>query len=111
MASEEAQVVVTEEQQPEQAEAIQGREQVRARPKRGKSKARTPPMDPVEQKLIALEQSLSPQEAIVGELSEQIDNIVQENEKITQAAKGMITELGRALQEELQALIGRMTEV
>ncbi|KDP34416.1 hypothetical protein JCGZ_12697 [Jatropha curcas] len=58
-------------------------------------------MDPVEQKIVALRRSLSTQEAIVGELSEQIDNIVQENEEITQAAKGMITELGKALLEEL----------
>ncbi|KDP34417.1 hypothetical protein JCGZ_12698 [Jatropha curcas] len=65
-------------------------------------------MDPVEQKIVAFERSLSTQEAIVGELSEQIDNTVQENEEITRAAKGMITELGRALREELQALVGRI---
>ncbi|KDP40887.1 hypothetical protein JCGZ_24886 [Jatropha curcas] len=65
--------------------------------KRGKSKARTSPMDHVEQRLTALEQSLSSQEPIVGELSEQIDNVVQENEEIIRAAKCMIIELGRSL--------------
>ncbi|KDP24402.1 hypothetical protein JCGZ_26608 [Jatropha curcas] len=65
----------------------------------------------MEQRVRALEQSMNSQEAFVGELSEQLDNVVQENEEITRAAKDMILELGVALRQELQALANEVTEV
>ncbi|KDP43639.1 hypothetical protein JCGZ_22953 [Jatropha curcas] len=75
MANKDATVVVAEEQQPEQAEAVRGHEPSRTQPKRGKSKVGESPTDPLERRIRALERSLSTQETLVGELSEQLDNV------------------------------------
>ncbi|KDP23071.1 hypothetical protein JCGZ_01166 [Jatropha curcas] len=75
------------------------------------SKVGESPTDPLEQRVKALERSLSTQEAFAGELSEQLDNVVQKNEEVTRVAKDMITELGRALREELRALANEVIQV
>lgn len=41
----------------------------------------------------------------MGDLSDQIDNIVQENAEISRAAKAMIDEFGRSLGRELRSFL------
>lgn len=50
----------------------------------------------MEEMLVALEWPLSAQETM-GELSKQLDNVIEENKETTRAAKDIITEVERAL--------------
>ena len=111
MSSEGAEAFSSSAPQGEQADAARGREPQRVQPKRGKSKGGTSPTDPMERRITTLERSMRAQEAVISELSEQIDNAVQESGEIARAAKEMIAVFGKALKEEMQALANEVNEL
>lgn len=100
MASEEGVVAASVEEQ--HTEQVRGREEQRSQPKRGKSKA--PTREPIESRVAGLERSLANVTTTIGELSDQVDNLIHENVEITKAAKTMIEELGRSFRGELRSL-------
>lgn len=111
MSSEGAEAFSSTAPREEQADATRGREPQRVQPKRGKSKGGTSPTDPMERRITTLERSLNAQEAVISELSEQVDNAVQESGEIARAAKEMIAAFGKALKEEMQALANEVNEL
>ena len=100
MASEEIVVAASVEEQ--QTEQVRGREEQRVQPKRGKSKA--PMRETMESRVADLERGLANVTMTVGELTDQVDNLIHENLEITWAAKSMIKELGSAFKGELRSL-------
>lgn len=88
----------------EHEESFRGQDITRTTFKQGKSKARASPTDSMEKRIVVLEHALAAQEGVVGELSEQIDNVMQENKEITRATKGIIVELVRSLEGIIHSL-------
>lgn len=93
----------TEEPHTEQQHG-RGREELRtpAPPKRGKSK--TMLKDPMEARISLLEGSLTAVNSLVGELSDQVDNLIAENAEIAKAAKVMICECSQSFEGQIEAL-------
>ena len=87
MASGETNVAANVEEQ--QTGQTCGREEQRSQPKRGKSKA--PTREPIESCVASLEKDLANVTSTIRELSDQVDNMTQENVEITKVFKFMIT--------------------
>ncbi|KAI4313258.1 hypothetical protein L6164_026249 [Bauhinia variegata] len=100
MASEEGNVVAVEELQQEQPRGRE--EQARTQSRRGKSKG--PAGESLEPRVASLESHMEGVRTSVGELSDQIENLILENREISRVAKAMIEELGRTFRGELRSL-------
>lgn len=99
MASKEGNIA-TKELQPEQARGRE--EQGRTQSKCGKSK--TLASESLEPWVASLESHMDDVRSTMSDLSDHIDNLIQENAKITRVAKAMIEELGHNFRENYTLL-------
>jgi hypothetical protein len=95
MAGEEG--VAAVEQQFEQQ--VRGREEQGVPTKRSKSKV--PAKETMESRVVGLERSITNVSSAVGDLSDQVDNLIHENAEITRAARSMIEDLGRTFEDRI----------
>ncbi|XP_054800138.1 uncharacterized protein LOC129304486 [Prosopis cineraria] len=100
MATEEGNVVGTEAQ--EQAHAQQ--EQAHPRSKRERGRSRAPAGESLEPRVVSLESNMEEVRTTIGGLDDQLNNLIQENAEITQAAKLMIADLNDDLGEDIRSL-------
>ncbi|KAI4334653.1 hypothetical protein L6164_013371 [Bauhinia variegata] len=100
MASEEGNVAAVEELQQEQ---LRGREE-QARTQSRRSKSKGPVGESLGPQVASLESHMEGVRASVGELSDQIENLILENGEISRVAKAMIEELGCTFRGELRPL-------
>ena len=82
-----------------------GRKEQHSRTRRSKSKG--PAVS--DTRLTNLEQGMEDVQLAVGRLSENFEELVQENAEITSVAKEMIEDMGRTFQEELKELASTVT--
>ena len=91
------------------SEQNRGREELRSQSKRSKSKA--PTHEPMESRVAGLEEKLATATSTIGELCDQVDNLIHENAEITRAAKAMIDEPGKTFMGELRFLHDEVKEL
>ena len=108
MTSEEG-IVITASVDEQSTEQNRGREELRSQSKRSKSKA--PTREPMESRVAGLEKDLATATSTIGELSDQVDNLIHGNSEITMAARAMIDELGKSFTGELRSLKDEVKEL